>query len=46
VRHPKYTTLYIHEHANLLLTAKRLIGGMFLLMKTIIIPQRHKNEEA
>ena len=46
LRHPMYTTLYLHELAILLLTANWLIGGMFLLMQTIIIARRLKNEEA
>jgi protein-S-isoprenylcysteine O-methyltransferase Ste14 len=46
VRHPMYTALYIHLLAILLLTANWFVGGMFLLMQTIIIALRLRNEEA
>jgi protein-S-isoprenylcysteine O-methyltransferase Ste14 len=46
VRHPMYTVLYLHLFAILLLTANWLIAGTLLLMQTIIIALRLKNEEA
>ena len=46
VRHPMYTVLYLHLFAILLLTANWFIAGMLLVMQTIIIASRLKNEEA
>jgi len=46
VRHPMYTVLYIHLLAILLLTANWFVGGIFLLMQTVIIALRLNNEEA
>ena len=46
VRHPMYTTLYMHGLATLLLTRNWLIGGAYLLSLTAIILLRLKNEEA
>jgi protein-S-isoprenylcysteine O-methyltransferase Ste14 len=46
VRHPMYTVLYIHLFAILFLTANWFVGGMFLVMQTIIIALRLEHEEA
>ncbi len=46
VRHPMYTVLYLHLFAILLLTANWFIAGTLLVMQTIIIVLRLKNEEA
>jgi len=46
VRHPMYTTLYLHGLSTLLLTRNWLVGGLYLLALTGIVVVRLKNEEA
>ncbi|HLF88948.1 MAG TPA: isoprenylcysteine carboxylmethyltransferase family protein [Anaerolineales bacterium] len=46
VRHPMYTTLYIHALSTLFLTKNWLVGGLYLLSLTWIVIARLKNEEA
>jgi protein-S-isoprenylcysteine O-methyltransferase Ste14 len=45
VRHPMYTALYLLEIAALLLTANWFIGGLPLVVLTIIVGSRVANEE-
>jgi protein-S-isoprenylcysteine O-methyltransferase Ste14 len=46
VRHPMYTTLYIHGISSLLLTSNWFVGGLYLLALTLIVVFRLNNEEA
>lgn len=46
VRHPMYTTLYLHALSCLLLTANVIVGGLYLVALTAIVIFRLKNEEA
>ena len=46
VRHPMYTTHFIHGFSILLLTANWLVGGLYLLSFGLIVIFRLRNEEA
>jgi protein-S-isoprenylcysteine O-methyltransferase Ste14 len=46
VRHPMYTTHFMHGLSILLITANALIGGMYLLAFGLVVVFRIRNEEA
>ena len=46
VRHPMYTTHFLHGLSILLLTANALIGGVYLLAFSLVVIFRIQNEEA